>query len=134
MVTYIVAYIAAAVAFLAGDMLWLGLVAKNFYRDQLGDMLAPNPSIPAAILFYALFLIGIVIFAIAPGLRDASWKSALVYGALFGFFSYATYDLTNLATLKGWPALLAPVDLAWGTFLTAVASVAGYAAARWMSA
>jgi uncharacterized membrane protein len=130
---YIAAYVATAIAFLGGDMLWLGLVARNFYRDRLGTLLAPHPIIPAAISFYALFVAGIVIFAVAPGLRDNSWKSALVFGALFGFFAYATYDLTNLATLRGWPIVLTPVDLAWGTALTAVAALAGYAAATYVA-
>ncbi len=131
---FIVAYAAAAVVFLLGDMVWLGVVAKTFYRDQLGPVLAPNPAIGVAVLFYALYLVGIVIFGVTAGLRDESVKSALAFGALFGFFAYATYDLTNLATLKGWPWILAPVDLAWGTVLSAVASAAGYAAAAWMLA
>ena len=134
MLKFVIAYAAAATVLLVGDMLWLGLVAKSFYRDQIGYVLAPDPMIGVAVLFYALYLVGIVIFAVTPGLRDASWTSALLFGGLFGFFAYATYDLTNLATIKNWPWILAPVDLAWGTVLTAAASTAGYAAAAWLEA
>jgi uncharacterized membrane protein len=128
--TYIVAYIAAVTSFLLLDFLWLGFVAKGFYRQEIGALLLEKFNMTAAIGFYLVFVVGIVIFAIAPALQAGSWKMALLYGALFGFFTYATYDMTNLATLKGWSLSVTFVDIAWGTFLTAVGALLGYMAAR----
>ncbi len=133
MLKYVAAYGATAIAFLGFDMIWLGFIAKDVYREKIGHLMAAQPSIPAALMFYALYFVGIMIFGVAPGLRDGSWKSAMIFGALFGFFAYATYDFTNWATLKDWPAILVPIDLAWGTFITAVGSVVGYFAARWVA-
>ncbi|GBD48909.1 DUF2177 family protein [Methylopila sp. Yamaguchi] len=120
----------AALLFFAADFLWLGYVASGFYRSQIGAMLAPEPNMVAAVGFYAIYVVGIVLFAVTPGLVAGSWTTALLWGALFGFFCYATYDFTNLATLKDWPATVTFVDLSWGTALTAAASVAGFFAAR----
>ena len=130
---YAIAYLATAVVFLVADMIWLGFVAKNFYRDNLGGMLLEQPSIPVAAAFYALYVVGVIIFAVAPALREETWLTAAIYGALFGFFAYATYDLTNLATLKDWPPIVSIVDLAWGTCVTAVAATGGYAITQQMS-
>ncbi|GLK55717.1 putative membrane protein [Methylopila capsulata] len=105
-------------------------MASGFYRSQIGAMLAPEPNMVAAAGFYALYVIGIVLFAVTPGLVAGSWTTALLWGALFGFFCYATYDFTNLATLKDWPATVTIVDLSWGTTLTGAAAVAGFFAAR----
>lgn len=128
--TYIVAYVAAAIGFLLLDLLWLGFVAKGFYRQEIGELLLEKFNVIPAIAFYLIFIVGIVIFAIAPALQGGSWRTALVYGALFGFFTYATYDLTNLAVLKGWSPLVTAVDIAWGTFLTGTAAFLGYLTAR----
>lgn len=123
------AYVAAALAFLALDALWLGVVAKNFYFSRLGDLMRDKPDFGVAALFYAIYIAGIVYFAILPSLA-AGWTRAALNGAILGLLAYATYDLTNLATLRGYPADLAKVDIAWGCFLTAVSAVAGYLAAR----
>lgn len=112
--------------FFAIDMLWLGLVAKNFYRGQIGFLMKDDINWTAAILFYLLFIGGLVIFVVTPALEKGSWTHALVFGALFGLITYATYDLTNLATLKDWPLLVTLVDLAWGATLAASVSMATY--------
>ena len=108
--------------FLIVDFLWLGYIAKSFYQTQLGPLLK-TPNWTIAFIFYALFVIGILIFAIQPALETDDVKKALILGALFGFFTYMTYDLTNLATLKNWPPIVAVVDIIWGTCLCA--TVAG---------
>lgn len=100
------------------DMVWLGLVAKNFYRSQLGDLVG-DVQWPVAIIFYLVFLVGLTFFATYPAAEKNSVMTALLLGALFGFFSYATYDLTNLATLRNWPLALSVVDIIWGTVLGA---------------
>ncbi len=110
-------YLLTLVIFFLIDMIWLGLVAKNFYRSQLGEMLSPKVNWAAAILFYLLFIAGLQLFVIAPALAGAGALPALWRGALFGLIAYATYDLTNLATLKNWPLLVTVVDLAWGAML-----------------
>lgn len=116
------------------DMLWLGFFAKDFYRAQIGFLLRTEFNWFAAILFYLLFIAGILFFAVAPALEAGGWQRALLYGALFGFFAYATYDLTNLATVRDWPIPVTIVDLAWGTFLSAMVATAGYHIARFFQA
>lgn len=108
------------------DMIWLGLVAKKFYASQIGDLMKVNINWPAAIIFYLLFITGLVIFVISHAVQKVSWTHALLFGALFGLITYATYDLTNLATLKNWPLLLTFVDLIWGSVLAACVSVITY--------
>jgi uncharacterized membrane protein len=98
-------------------MVWLGVVAKGFYQRHLGSFIGPI-NWPAAIIFYLLFIIGIIIFAVAPALETQSLIKAVVLGALFGLFTYATYDLTNLATLKDWPLIVVFVDIVWGMVLS----------------
>lgn len=115
--------------FFAIDMAWLGLVATKFYRSQIGFLMREIPNWSAAILFYLLFMVGLVLFVIEPAVVKRDWLHALGYGALFGLITYATYDLTNLATVKNWPLLVTVVDLAWGTVLAASVSVAVYWAA-----
>ena len=110
MTKFLWAYAGAAVVFLAGDFVWLGYVARNFYRQQLGSLMLEQPLMGVALAFYALYLVGLVIFGVAPGFRDGSWRTAMLFGALFGLFAYATYDLTNLATLRNWPTALTLVD------------------------
>ncbi len=113
----LVMYAITLVVFFAIDMIWLGVVAKGFYRRHLGPMLSPKVNWPAAILFYLLFIVGLLIFAIKPALAAGAPLRALAFGALFGLICYATYDLTNLATLKDWPLLVTVIDLVWGTVL-----------------
>ena len=119
-------YLGTAITFFIVDMLWLGLIAKKLYRDNLKSLLAEDFNRIAAFSFYALFIVGILIFAVLPALKDGNFSKALIFGALFGFFTYATYDLTNLSTLKNWPLNLTFIDIAWGTFLTATVASAGY--------
>ena len=128
--TYVIAYVTTAVTFLALDFIWLGYVAKPLYQQEIGRLLLERFNVAAAVGFYLVFVVGVVIFAVAPALQAGSWKTALLFGALFGFFAYATYDMTNLATLQGWSPTIAVVDIAWGTFLTGTAAVAGYSFTR----
>lgn len=130
MTKYLIAYLSAAITFLAVDYVWLAHVARNFFVDRLGPLLLEKPLYAAAGGFYLLYAAGIVIFAVVPALRGESAVAALMYGALFGFFCYGTYDITNFATLKGWPLQVVLVDVAWGTALTGLAATAGYLAAR----
>ncbi len=125
MTKYLIAYCATAVVFLGIDIVWLARVARRFYAGQLGDLLLESPRLGAAAAFYAVYVIGIVFFAVGPALRAESTLTALLYGGLFGFFAYATYDVTNYATLRNWPLAVTFLDVAWGTCLTAVAAAAG---------
>ena len=128
----IMSYILTAIVFFAVDLLWLGLLAKDLYQKYLGDLLAEKVNWTAAIIFYLLFIIGISIFAIYPAVQKDSVGHAILMGALFGFFTYATYDLTNLATLKGWPIGIVFIDITWGTILTAIVSTAGFYITKWV--
>jgi uncharacterized membrane protein len=120
---FIKLYIIALPVFLALDMAWLGLVAKNFYAKRIGFLMKTDINWTAAILFYVLFTIGLVLFVIMPAVGKNSWVHALSFGALFGLIAYATYDLTNLATLKDWPLIVTMVDLAWGAVLAGSVSM-----------
>lgn len=119
-------YAIATAAFFALDMLWLGVIAKNFYREKLGALMAPDVNWTAAIIFYLLYIGGIVYFAIYPALKEANWQLALLNGALLGGLCYATYDLTNMATLNKWPWEIVVVDIIWGTVLTGLVSIITY--------
>ncbi len=123
---FIKLYAIALPVFFAIDMTWLGLVAKNFYKNQIGFLMTPNINWTAAITFYLLFIVGLVVFVITPAVEKGSWMYALLFGALFGLITYATYDLTNLATLKDWPLLVTIVDMAWGAVLAASVSTVTY--------
>jgi uncharacterized membrane protein len=119
-------YLATLAVFLVIDLTWLGLVARDFYRNQLGSLMASSFVWGAAILFYLLFVAGLMVFAVLPALDGGGWVRALAMGAAFGFFAYMTYDLTNLATLRDWPLTLTIVDIAWGTILGGIVATAGY--------
>lgn len=123
---FIKLYAIAFPVFLIIDMIWLGLVAKNFYAKHLGFLMKTNVNWTAAIIFYLLFIIGLVVFVITPALQKNSWVTALLLGALFGLITYATYDLTNLATIKNWPMIVTIIDLIWGTVLAASVSVVSF--------
>lgn len=125
----IAAYLGAAVAFVILDAIWLGAVAKSFYFTQLAGLLRDKPDLGVAAVFYVIYLAGVVYFAVMPALAGGGMASALLNGALLGFLAYSTYDATNLATLKGYPAIVAVVDVTWGTFLTATSAAFGYFAA-----
>jgi uncharacterized membrane protein len=127
---YLIAYGASALVFLGLDLLWLGVVARGFYTRQMGDLLRAQPSLGVAGLFYALYVGGIVLFAIVPALQSQSWRTALLLGLALGLFAYGAYDLTNLATLRRWPVALTAVDMIWGCLLTGLAATAGYLAVR----
>ena len=133
MAFYLKLYFATLIAFFAIDMVWLGLVARTFYRKYLGFLVAPSPNWLAAIIFYLLFVVGILVFVVVPGLKDNSLKTTLLRAALFGLITYATYDLTNLATVKDWPMLITVVDMAWGTVLSVAVSFVSFMAAKWLS-
>ena len=112
------------------DIIWIGFVARRFYDAQLGDLRAPQVNWAAAILFYLVFLVGLVVFVIEPAMAGESLSTALWRGAFFGLVTYATYDLTNLATLRDWPVTLVVVDMIWGVVLAGSVSVGTYAIAR----
>ncbi len=114
------------------DSLWLGVIAKNLYQQGLGHLMASEPKLGFAALFYLLYPVGLVFFAVLPGAEAASLARTALLGALLGLFAYATYDLTNLSIMKGWPLGLSLLDMAWGTFASGVAATAGGAALRWM--
>ena len=125
----ILAFITCAVTILLLDGLWLGVVATDLYRNGIGHLMLDKPNLGAAAAFYLLYTAGTLVFAIRPALAARSWLRALQSGALFGFFCYMTYDLTNMATLRDWPLNVVLADIAWGAILTAASAVAGYAAA-----
>jgi uncharacterized membrane protein len=123
-------YLSIVPIFFGIDMLWIVFVANGFYKKELGALLAPKPIWWAAILFYLLYLVGVIIFVILPAAQAGQWQKALILGALFGLIAYATYDLTNYSTTAGWPLSVTLVDLAWGTFVTGLISTIGYFIAK----
>jgi len=134
MVFYLKLYAATLVAFLAIDMVWLGLVAPGFYRTHLGFLMAPSPNWFAAGIFYALFIVGVLVFVIVPGLVvGTATSTTLLRAALFGLVTYATYDLTNMATVRDWPAIVTVVDMIWGMALTVSVSYIGLLAGKWLA-
>ncbi|MEO6928585.1 MAG: DUF2177 family protein [Casimicrobiaceae bacterium] len=126
---FIAAFAAAVIVLCVGDFAWLGLIAKSFVKREIGALMYETPRWLPIALFYPMYAVALWVFAISPALDAGPWRSALL-GALFGLFCYATYDLTNLATLKGWSVSFALVDVAWGTLLSAAAAAAGNWAAR----
>ncbi len=124
-------YLIAFVVFLAIDALWLGLVAPKFYKSQIGHLMAEKPNFVAAGIFYLLFIVGLVYF-IKPEIDAGELGKAVLAGAIFGFMAYATYDLTNLATLKDWPITVTIVDLIWGTFLSSTITLLTYLIYHWI--
>ena len=127
---YVVLYLATLIVIVPIDFLFLGIVAKGFFTSQVGDMLGEIRPVPA-VLFYLLYVTGILIFVSGPA--SATWHSTLLYGALFGLFCYATFDLTSLSLLKHWTWAVAAVDMGWGSFVTAVSSTAGLLIANWLA-
>ncbi len=122
MIKYLVPYAATATLMVVLDLVWLGVVAKPLYQQGIGHLMAEQPKMAVAALFYAIFALGLLVFAVLPA---GTWVQAAASGALFGFFAYATYDLTNLATLRNWPLTLALLDMAWGTLVSGVSAAAG---------
>ena len=126
MATHITAYLCTALVFLGIDALWLSVIARKFYATRMGALLLERPRFAIAMVFYAVYVVGLVYFAVAPAIDAGDWRVAAMDGALFGFFAYLTYDATNLATLKGFPPVVAIVDTVWGTVLSAASATAGY--------
>jgi uncharacterized membrane protein len=124
MMKYAYLYLLTLLVFFAVDLLWIGVLAKDFYRNSLGHLFRPDINWTAALIFYFLYIVGVLIFAVLPALEKQSLRQAAVLGALLGLLCYATYDLTNLATLKDWPVKVAVVDILWGAVLTAVVAAA----------
>jgi uncharacterized membrane protein len=129
----ILSYLLTFLVFLVVDMLWLGFIAKGIYQKYLGSFLSDSINWTAAIIFYLIFVIGISIFAIYPSVNKGSVNHAILMGALFGFFTYATYDLTNLATLKSWPLTIVFIDIIWGSVLSALVSFSGFYIVKWLT-
>jgi len=119
MLKYFLLYLAFLVALVSIDLVWLLGIAKNVYRDEMGSLMALEPKLLAGLAFYVLYALGACIFVVIPALSKQSLSHALIYGALFGFFCYMTYDLTNLAVIRDFPTRLALIDIAWGSLVTA---------------
>ena len=132
-VYYIKLYFVTLAAFLAIDAVWLALVARTFYRRYLDWLMAANPNWIAALAFYLLFVVGVLVFVVVPGVEDGSLRTTLLKGALFGLIAYGTYDLTNQATVKNWPLTITAVDMVWGTVLSVAVSYIGFVAGKWLS-
>lgn len=130
MKTLALSYLVALVTLAIVDGIWLGVVSREFYKARLGHMLLDQPIWSVAIFFYLIHAAGIAVFAVPPSLSAGTWTSALLYGGLFGFCVYAAYDITNLATLRGWPMAVSAVDLAWGAVATAIATLVTYFVVR----
>lgn len=131
--TTILSYLLTLIVFLIIDMFWLGIIAKNLYQKYLGGFLTDKVNWSAALIFYVIYVIGISIFAIYPAVNKDSVFNAVLLGALFGIFTYSTYDLTNLATLKGWPLEIVFIDILWGALLSAVVSFSGFHIVKWLN-
>lgn len=126
MMPYLKVYLTALCTFLVVDILWIGLVARTFYKNQIGFLLAPSPNWVAAGIFYLIFIAGLMFFVVIPGLKEDALKPCLVRAALFGLITYGTYDLTNLATVKDWPVLVTVVDMIWGVLLSMAVSMVSF--------
>lgn len=124
--TFLIKFLVTFLVFLGIDSVWLLLIAKNFYSKTIGHLMSDKPNLIAALVFYIFYVVGIIVFAINPALKDKSPMTAIQLGAFLGFIAYATYDLTNLATLKNWPVHVTLIDVLWGTLLTGSVSVISY--------
>lgn len=132
MAFYLKLYTLTIPVFFFIDMIWLGYLAKDFYRSNLGAIVSPTVNWPAAISFYLVYIVGILIFAVIPAFEKESALRAALFGALFGFFTYATYDLTNLATIKEWPLRVVVVDILWGVVLCTTVATSSFYIAKWL--
>ncbi|MEN5364071.1 MULTISPECIES: DUF2177 family protein [Brevundimonas] len=131
MIKYVAAYLGAGLTFAAIDFVWLTTMTDRLYKPVLGPIMLDKPDMKAAVAFYLISIAGTVFLAIAPALKEGNWTRAAINGAVLGFVAYATYDLTNQATLAVWQTKLTIIDLIWGTTLTMVSATGGYFAARW---
>ena len=126
LIKYVVAYIATGLSFAVIDSIWLRNMYLRLYQAEIGEVLMKGMRMGPAVTFYLLYILGIIIFAVSPALASGKWQTALVNGAMFGFFCYMTYDLTNYATLKVWSLKVTILDMIWGTVLTGLTAAAGY--------
>ncbi len=133
MIKYVAAYVATLVVFLAVDAVWLSLMTTRLYKPTLGDILLPKFLPAPAVAFYLIFIVGVVIFAVTPAFKNGEWSTALLYGVLFGFFSYGVYDFTNWATLRNWDWRITFADVCWGSVLTGTAATLGYLISNWVA-
>lgn len=131
MIKYVAAYLGAGLTFAAIDFVWLTTMTNRLYKPVIGPIMADKPDMKAAVAFYLISIAGTVFLAIAPALKEGNWTRAAINGAVLGFVAYATYDLTNQATLAVWQTKLTIIDLIWGTTLTMLSATGGYLAARW---
>lgn len=129
---YLKLYLLTVPVFFFIDLLWLGVVAKGFYRKNLDCILSPTVNWAAAIVFYLIYIVGILIFAVLPGIAKDSLRHVAVWGALFGFFTYTTYELTNLALLKDWPMNIVIVDILWGVILCSLVATVSFYIGKWL--
>lgn len=129
---YFKLYILTTISFFLIDLVWLGVIAKDLYKNNIGHLMADKVNWTAAIVFYLIFIVGILIFAVLPHLESGSWKQAAIWGGLFGFFTYMTYDMTNLATLKNWSHLVVVADIIWGTVLCASVATVSFFIGKWL--
>jgi uncharacterized membrane protein len=129
---YLIHYILTMPVFFAIDILWLGVIGKPIYQKYLGHLMRPEVNWTSAVIFYLLFILGILIFAVYPALQQQSIKYAALYGALFGFFTYMTYELTNHAVIKDWPSGIIVIDIVWGTVLSCLVAVGSYYIGVWL--
>jgi uncharacterized membrane protein len=130
MKSLLIAYLVALAVLALLDALWLGVVSRDFYKARLGQLLLDRPLWSIAIAFYLIHAVGIAVFAVPPAVAAGTWPAAVLYGGLFGFCVYAAYDITNLATLRGWPMAVSLVDLAWGAVVTAAATLVAFLVVR----
>ncbi|TPN81853.1 DUF2177 family protein [Mesorhizobium sp. CU2] len=131
MIRHAFAYVATLITFLAIDAVWLTMMSQRLYRRYLGDILADSVNPAPAALFYLVYVAGIIFFATAPAFSSGKWTTAALNGALYGFFAYATYDLTNQATVRGWPTIITVADICWGSLLSAAAATLGFLLTRY---
>ena len=129
---YLKLYALTVPVFFIIDLIWLGLVAKGYYQKSLGYILSPQVNWPAAIIFYLIYIVGILVFAVVPALSKGSLLYAALFGALYGFFTYMTYELTNLALLKDWPLGIVFVDIIWGVVLCTAVATLSFGLAKWL--
>jgi len=132
MLYYLKLYLCTLLAFFVIDMVWLGLTVRGFYQKHLGHLLRPNPNWTAAIVFYLLFVAGLIVFVVVPSLQAGSTRKVLMLGFVFGLITYATYDLTNQATVKDWPWVVTVVDMTWGGILATLVSYVGFRVGTWL--
>jgi uncharacterized membrane protein len=124
---YLQIYGGIAAVMMVLDMLWLGFIAKSWYQQGIGHLMTAQPNMVVGALFYLMFPVGLMVFAVLPTIDEVGWMKAALLGALFGFFAYGTYDVTNLATLKNWPLSLSILDVLWGSLVSGLAAGTGKA-------